>query len=61
MSAFIDIVFDGPPSHQCGRLIEVEDQDGKSVSIGEWIERGDGNWALRITEADIAAHLSRLQ
>ena len=49
----IDIVFDGPPSHDSPRLVEVEDGNGKSVRIGEWIERDDGFWALRISASDI--------
>lgn len=44
----IHIVFDGPPSHQSGRFVEVETADGKSVSVGEWRERPDGLWALVI-------------
>jgi hypothetical protein len=44
----IDIVFDGPPSHESGRFVEVEDQSGKSINIGKWIDRKDGYWALRI-------------
>lgn len=53
MSSFIDIVFDGPPSHESGRFIEVEDADGKSISIGEWVTRpGDpkGWTALRLRD-----------
>ena len=46
----INIVFDGPPSHESGRFIEVETDDGKGISAGEWIERDDGLWALRITK-----------
>lgn len=45
---FIDIVFDGPPSHESGRFVEVENPQGASISVGEWIDRGDGFWALRI-------------
>jgi len=45
---FLDIVFDGPPGHESGRFVEVEDPSGKSVSAGEWIDRGNGFWALRI-------------
>ena len=44
----IDIVFDGPPSHESGRFVEVENQDGHSISVGEWIERDDGYWVLRL-------------
>jgi hypothetical protein len=46
----INIIFDGPPSHESGRFVEVENDAGESISIGEWIEREDGYWALRITE-----------
>lgn len=49
MSEPINIIFDGPPSHESGRFVEVETDDGKSVSVGEWVERPDGMWALRIT------------
>jgi hypothetical protein len=45
---FLDVVFDGPPSHESGRFVEVEDPDGKSVNAGQWIDRGDGMWALRL-------------
>jgi hypothetical protein len=46
--SYIDVVFDGPPAHQSGRFVEVEDEQGRSISVGEWIERGEGLWALRI-------------
>lgn len=45
---FLDVVFDGPPGPEAGRFVEVEDAHGMSVSIGEWIDRGDGYWALRL-------------
>lgn len=45
---FIDIVFDGPPGHEGGRFVEVEDAAGKSIKVGEWLQRADGLWALRI-------------
>lgn len=53
MSDYIDIVFDGPPGpntqgHHCN-FVEVETPDGRSVSVGEWIDRGDGLWALRMS------------
>jgi len=38
----INIVFDGPPSHQSGRFVEVETDDGHSINIGEWLQRPDG-------------------
>lgn len=43
----IDIVFDGPPGNVSGRFIEVE-QNGRSVSVGEWLQREDGYWVLRL-------------
>lgn len=46
---FVDIVFDGPPSHESGRFVEVENERGKSISLGEWVHRADGYWALRIS------------
>jgi len=52
MSDYIDIIFDGPPSHQSGRFLEVEDSKGKSVDFGEWVCRPDGYWVLRIPIED---------
>lgn len=49
MSAHVDIVFDGPPGKTTGRFVEVEDADGRSIKFGDWVERKDGYWALRIT------------
>ncbi len=46
----INIIFDGPPGPTAGRFVEVETDDGTSLKVGEWIERKDGYWALRITE-----------
>lgn len=47
-SSVINIVFDGPPSHEGPRFVEVEDDQGHSIRVGEWVPRGDGFWALRI-------------
>lgn len=58
---YTDIVFDGPPSHESGRFVEVESPTGTSVKVGEWVQRSDGYWALRIVTArDILADLSAL-
>lgn len=51
MTKHIDIVFDGPPSHESGRFVEVEDDTGASVNVGEWVQRPNGYWALRLTAA----------
>lgn len=56
MSA-INIVIDGPPSHNAGRFVEVETDDGRGISVGEWKQREDGMWALRITELPGAPEL----
>lgn len=45
----VDIVFDGPPGPASGRFVEVEDAAGKSINFGEWVDRPDGYWALRIS------------
>lgn len=48
--AFIDIVFDGPPEHESGRFVEVEDMAGKSIKSGKWVHREDSYWVLRIPD-----------
>lgn len=53
MNRYVDVVFDGPPSHKSGRFVEVENSSGQSVKIGEWIDRGNGLWLLRIRDEDI--------
>ena len=45
----IDIVFDGPPGPESGRFIDVEDDQSKGIKLGEWLQRPDGYWVLRIT------------
>jgi len=42
------IRFDGPPSHESGRFIEIE-RDGESISYGEWRQDGD-DWLLVIPD-----------
>jgi hypothetical protein len=32
---YLDIVFDGPPSHESGRFVEVEDIEGRSIRADE--------------------------
>lgn len=52
----VDIVFDGPPGPEAGRFVEVEDRNGVSIHVGEWVERDDGYWALRLTITDESYH-----
>lgn len=47
-TAFIDIVFDDGPGHMTGRFVECENEKGESISIGKWVHRVDGYWALRV-------------
>jgi hypothetical protein len=35
------------------RLVEVEDDAGRGVTVGEWKRLRGDYWALRITEADL--------
>lgn len=55
MAEFIDVVFDGPPSHESGRFVEVEDEHGRSRRVGMWLDRADdtGFWVLRIQHDEI--------
>lgn len=55
MTDHVDIVFDGPPEHVAGRFVEVEDAQGQGLKFGEWVERPDGYWALRIDVGEIRA------
>lgn len=57
----IDVVFDGPPGPEAGRFVEVEDMSGKSVGVGQWINRGNGMWALRIPRAHPAQREAELR
>jgi len=47
----IRIVFDKLPGPQGCTFIEVEDETGKSISVGEWVNREDGYVELRINNA----------
>ncbi len=43
----MDVMFDGPPGPESGRLIEVHDaKTGESITWGEWLDNGDGTWSL---------------
>ena len=44
----INVVFDGPPSHESGRFIEVENLDGASIKAGEWVQLDSERWALQL-------------
>jgi hypothetical protein len=59
----IHIIFDGPPSHEAPRFVEVENPQGRSIRIGEWEPdprpEYAGQWRLRITFADMLAEAQR--
>ena len=52
MSEKIQIRFDGPPGPEAGRFVEVEDTNGKSIRVGEWVQDG-GYWLLVIDLAQL--------
>jgi hypothetical protein len=54
MPVHVDIVFDAPPGPENARFIEVEDVSGRSIPFGQWLQRDDGRWVLRIVPEDFA-------
>jgi hypothetical protein len=48
MNGCVDIVFTSPPGPKAPRLVEVEDDQRRSIRYGQWVERDDGAWVLRI-------------
>ena len=47
----VRVVFDGSPGPEGARFVECETPDGHSINAGEWVERADGLWELRILTA----------
>lgn len=54
-TSYIDIVFDSPPGQKSPGFVEVEDETGKSISIGTWLQRPDGYWVLRLDNPEAVA------
>jgi hypothetical protein len=48
----LNVIFTGPPGpgNDCV-FVEVETDDGRSVKAGEWSQRQDGYWALRLSNS----------
>lgn len=44
------IRFDGPPGQECGRFVECETLDGKSIRVGRWKQDG-ADWLLIIDDS----------
>jgi hypothetical protein len=42
------MVFDAPPGRDMPTLVEIEDQTGRAIDIGQWRARPDGYWELVI-------------
>ena len=47
----IRLVFDAPPGRDMPTLVEIEDENGRSVDCGDWRERADGYWELVLPAA----------
>jgi hypothetical protein len=47
-TSHVDLVFDGPPGPLAPAFVEVEDDQRRSIKYGEWVERDDDVWVLRI-------------
>ena len=48
----VRMVFDRPPGRDMPTLIEIEDQSGRAINVGQWREREDGYWELVISLRD---------
>jgi len=46
---YLDVLFDGFPGPDSCKFIDVVDENGHGVNAGEWLKRGNGTVALRIT------------
>lgn len=44
----INLIFDNPPSPKLPGFIEAENDKGHSINVGEWTQRPDKTWCLRI-------------
>lgn len=63
MTKYIDFLCDGPPSHESGRFVELENANGHSIGIGEWVDREHGFCALRVQTylPELLSEIERLQ
>lgn len=65
MSEKLFVVFDGPPSHESGRFVEVEDDNGRGRGGPEWSRRGAywflGPFVLHADAEALAARVAELE
>jgi hypothetical protein len=59
MTKAYHIVFDGFPSPDGPRFIELENDDGKSINAGEWKDRADGLTELVLPVTPAPTHSLR--
>jgi hypothetical protein len=52
---YVDLVFDGPPGPTSPKFVELEDDRKHSINMGEWFERMNNRWALRLPIAAYSA------
>ena len=52
MSEFMDIVFDRGPGPIPPQFVEIENDERNSIRFGEWVQRDDFWWVLRIRKED---------
>lgn len=56
---FVDVVFEGAPGPDGLRFVEVETEHGAGVKLGQWLERHNGQWVLRVAIGDVAKALTQ--
>lgn len=52
--SYVDIVFDKLPGPDGSTFIEVENDKGEGIRLGEWVSRPDGYAVLRLPMYGIA-------
>lgn len=58
MGKYINIVFQGEPGAEAPLFVEVENEHREGINPGQWVEREDGYWVLRIPEPEITGQTS---
>ncbi len=58
---FIDIVFSDHQESESPEFVEVEDSQGRSMSLGSWLHRADGYWVLRVRKSALMTKVDLLR